>query len=75
MQLQNDPKCTQTLCNAQKHEFRVQWDGSSAFVAKKLQRDFVAQTFVLIEPMQYVLQKASCSYATIPDAPKCYETD
>ena len=23
MQLRNDPKCTQTLCNAPKHEFRV----------------------------------------------------
>ena len=41
---------------------------------EKLQRDFVAWTFVLIEPIQYVLQKASCSYATIPDAPKYYET-
>ena len=27
MQLRNDPKCTQTLCNAPKHEFRVQWGG------------------------------------------------
>ena len=25
MQLRNDPKCTQTLSNAPKHEFRVQW--------------------------------------------------
>src|SRR6185312_2677960 len=25
MQLQNDPKCTQTLCNAPKHEIGVQW--------------------------------------------------
>ena len=30
----NDHKCTQTLRNATKHEFRVQWCGSSAFVAK-----------------------------------------
>ena len=34
MQLRNDPKCTQTLSNAPKHEFRVQWGGSCAFVAK-----------------------------------------
>ena len=34
VQLRNHPKWTQTLCNAQKHEFRVQWRGSSAFVAK-----------------------------------------
>ena len=30
----NGPKCTQTLRNKTKHEFRVQWGGSDAFVAK-----------------------------------------
>ena len=34
IQLWNDPKCTQTLWNAPKHESRVQWGGSGAFVAK-----------------------------------------
>jgi len=34
MYLRNDPKCTQTLYNAPKHEFRVQWSGLGAFVAK-----------------------------------------
>ena len=34
MQLWNDPKCTQTLCNAPKHVFRVQWSGLGAFLAK-----------------------------------------
>src|SRR6185437_7549980 len=34
MQLRNDPKCTQILRNAPKHEFWVQWDGLGAFVAK-----------------------------------------
>ena len=28
------PKCTQTLCNAPNHEFRVPWGGLGAFVAK-----------------------------------------
>ena len=42
---------------------------------EKLQSDFVAQTFALIAPVQYVLQKVSCSYETIPNAPKYYETD
>ena len=32
--LRNDPKCTQTQWNTPKHEFRVQWGGSGAFVAK-----------------------------------------
>ena len=33
MQSRNGPKCTQTLRNATKHEFGVQWGGSGAFVA------------------------------------------
>src|SRR6185312_4998375 len=45
------------------------------FGCEKLQRDFVAQTFALIAPVQYVLQKVSCIYETIPNAPKYYETD
>ena len=42
---------------------------------KKLQRDFMAQTFVLIEPVQYVLQQVSCSYEMNPNASKYYEMD
>ena len=34
MQLRSNPKCTRTLWNAPKHEFRVQWGGSGALVAK-----------------------------------------
>jgi len=34
MELRNDPKCTQTLCNAPKHEFRVQWGGLGAFIER-----------------------------------------
>ena len=34
MQFWNDPKCTQTPCNAPKHEFRVQWGWLGVFVAK-----------------------------------------
>ena len=30
----NGPKCTQMVQNEPKHEFRVQWGGSGAFVAK-----------------------------------------
>src|SRR6185437_11293253 len=30
----NGPKCTQMVQNSPKHEFRVQWGGSGAFVAK-----------------------------------------
>jgi hypothetical protein len=35
----------------------------------------VAQTFALIAPVLSVLQQVSCSYETIPNAPKYYETD
>ena len=31
----NGPQCTKIVRNAPKHEFRVQWGGSGAFVAKK----------------------------------------
>ena len=41
---------------------------------RKIQCDFVARTFVLIEPVQYVLKQVLCSYGTIPKAPKYYET-
>ena len=34
MELRNYNKCTQTLWNAPKHEFRVQWGGLGAFVEK-----------------------------------------
>ena len=45
------------------------------FGCQKFQRDFMAQTFALIAPVQYVLQQVSCSYETIPNAPKYYKTD
>ena len=32
MQLRNDTKCIQTLCNVPKHESRVQWGGLAALV-------------------------------------------
>jgi hypothetical protein len=40
---------------------------------KKLQRDFVGRTFVLIALVQYVLHQLSGTYETIPNAPKYYE--
>src|SRR6185312_8459852 len=45
------------------------------FGCEKLQRNFMAQTFALIAPVQYVLQQVSCSYETIPNPPKYYKTD
>ena len=34
VKLRNGPKCTQTLWNKAKHDFRVQQGGSGAFIAK-----------------------------------------
>ena len=42
---------------------------------EKLQRDLVAQTYVLIAPVQYVWQQVSCSYEMIPNAPKYNKMD
>ena len=41
----NGPKCIQIVQNTPKHEFRVRWGGSVAFVAKKFRHNFVARTF------------------------------
>jgi len=41
---------------------------------RKIQCDFVARNFVLIEPALYVLTQVSCSYGMIPNALKYYET-
>ena len=68
----NNPKCTQMVWNAPKHEFRVQWGGSGAFVAKKFQCDLMAQTCALIAQVLPILHRVPCSIKTLPNAPKCY---
>ena len=40
---------------------------------EKSRHDFVGRTFLLIAPVQYVLQQVSCTYKTIQNAPKYYE--
>ena len=42
---------------------------------KKSRCDFVPRTFALIAPVHTVLYRVSCSYETIPNAPKHYATD
>ena len=41
---------------------------------KKSRRDFVAWTFTIIALVQPILHRVSCSYETIPNASKHYET-
>ena len=51
----------------------IQLGGSSAFFAKKIRCDFMAQTFALIAPVQPVLHRVSCSNEMAPNALKHYE--
>ena len=74
MRLRNDPKCTQTLRNAPKHEFRVEWGGLGAFVVKNPDVTSWHKLFALNAPVLPVLHRVSCSYETIPNAPKHYAT-
>ena len=41
---------------------------------EKSRRDLVARTVALIAPVHPVLHRVSCSYETIPNAPKHNET-
>jgi hypothetical protein len=41
---------------------------------EKSRFDFVAGTFALIAPVHRILHQVSCSYETIPNAPKHYAT-
>ena len=70
MRLRNDPKCTQTLCNAPKHEFRVQWSGLGAFVAK---HPDVTSWHVLL----YYCTSSQCfalCFMQLRNDPKCSQT-
>ena len=54
-------KCTPILWNARNHDFRVQWGGLGAFVAKNFWCNIIAQTCPLIAPVQPILHRVSCS--------------
>ena len=41
---------------------------------EKFLRNFVAQTFALIPPIQPILQRVSCNNEMVPNAPKLYKT-
>jgi len=44
------------------------------FRCEKSRRDFMARTFALIALVHLVLRRVSCSYETIPNAPRHYAT-
>jgi hypothetical protein len=74
MELRNDPKCTQTVCNAPKHEFGGPMGLIGCVRCEISRRDFVARTFALIAPVHPILHRVSGSYEMIPNAPKQYAT-
>ena len=74
MQLRNDPKCAQIQQSGLNHQFRLQWGGFGAFVAKNPDVTSWNKLFALIAPVHPILHRVSCSYETIPNAPKHYET-
>ena len=73
MQFRNDPKCIEILWNRLKHLFRFHQGGLGVFVEKILSW-LRGSTFALIAPVHPVLHRVWCSYETIPDGPKHYET-
>jgi len=62
----NTMKCTETLVFGP-----MGWIGCVR--CEKSRHDFVARTFALIAQVHPVLHRVSCSYETIPNAPKHYE--
>ena len=79
--LQQDSCSYEMIPNAPKY-YETQRNmslGSNGWIrcvgCEKLQCDFVARTFALIAPVQYVLQQVLCSYETIQNAPKYYKTN
>ena len=47
----NGPECTKIVRNAPKHQFRVQWGGSGAFVAKNSDANSGHEHFALVRPV------------------------
>ena len=68
-----NPQCTQTVRNEPILEFRVQWGGSGAFVAKNSDPTSWHK-LSLIAPVQPKLLRVLYSNKMIPNAPKHYET-
>ena len=66
----NGPQCTKIVRNAPKHEFRVQWGGSDAFVVKNLKATYWHKLLHQFSPFCTEFHKST---KTVPNAPKLYE--
>ena len=60
----NSPKCTQRVENRPKHEFRLQWGGSGAYVAKNSDGTSWHEVF-------HQFDRFTLSVVTQPNSPKC----
>ena len=74
MQLQNGPKCSQTLQNTTKGCVWGPMEWIGCIRCENIWCDFVARTFALIAPVQPILHRVWCGNEILPNAPKHYET-
>ena len=70
----NGPKCTQTVLNALKHQFRVQWGGSGAFVAKNSDTTLWHELLHLFGPFCTEFRKATKRSSMHPNRTKRTKT-
>ena len=70
----NNPKCIQTLCNAPKHEFWGPMEWTRCIRCEKSRCDFVARACALIAPVHTILHRVSCTFETLRNPTKHYET-
>src|SRR4026208_1193651 len=70
----NGSKCTKMVQNAPKHEFRVQWGGSSAFVAKISNATSWHKLLHWFGPFFTEFRKATKRCQMHPNGTKCNKT-
>ena len=72
--LPNCPKCTQIVRNARKHQFRVQWGGSGAFVAKNSDATQGHKLLHQFGPFSIEFHNATKRFQMHPNCMKCTKT-
>src|SRR6185503_1766156 len=70
----NSPECTQIVRNAPKHQFRVQWAGSGAFVAKNSDATSWHELLDLFGSFCTEFRKATKRSRKHPNSTKCTKT-
>src|SRR6185436_11023519 len=70
----NSPKCTQIVRNTLKHQFRVQWGGPGAFVAKNSDTTSWHELLHLFGPFCTDFRNATKWSQMHPNSTKCNKT-